>query len=415
MNTTSLQQWLAQNPELAQALTYIGVLLLIVLSYLVAYRIIGRALIHFAGRTESKYDDIVIRHLKPGRVSLYAPLFVIYYFSYLIPSAQESINLGVLFVVLWLTVITFNALLGAINEIYESRKSFSGVAIAGYFDLIKIVAFLVGIILSVSLFTGQSPLGLLAGLGALMAVLLLVFRDTILALVASVQISTNDLVREGDWLEVPSYNADGDVIEINLHQIKIQNWDKTISVVPTYKLMDSSYRNWRGMSESGGRRIKRSIHIDLHSVRFCDDAMLEELKRFDLVRKHIEAEISEYRQQYEARGRDMSDPVNAPRLTNVGIYRAYVEAFLHNHPAIHQEMTLLVRQMAPAPTGLPIEIYVFTTTTDWIEYEFIQAEIFDHLLAVLPEFSLRVFQNRVGGEFKFLPEGVQPLSTTPNQ
>jgi len=414
MNITSVQQWIEQNPILAQALTYIGVLLLIVLSYLIAYRLVGRALIYFAGRTESKYDDIVIRHLKPGRISLYAPLFVIYYFAYLIPSAQESINQGVLFVVLWLTVITFNALLGALNEIYESRKSFSGVAIAGYLDLIKIVAYLVGIILSVSLFTGQSPLGLLAGLTALMAVLLLVFRDTILALVASVQISTNDLVREGDWLEVPSYNADGDVIEINLHQIKIQNWDKTISVVPTYKLMDSSYRNWRGMSESGGRRIKRAIHIDLHTVSFCDDEMIEKLKRFDLIREAVTAKLEEI-EKGDSIFQVGSETIGTHQVTNIGVYRAYIEAYLNNHPAIRKDMTLLVRQLAPIPHGLPIEIYAFTITTDWIEYEAIQAEIFDHLLAVVPEFNMRVFQNRVGGEFKVLPESVRSLSDTSNQ
>jgi miniconductance mechanosensitive channel len=406
MDTTQLQQWLDQNPELAQVLTLIGVLLLIVISYLVAYRLIGRALIYFVKRTESQYDDIIIQQLKPARFSLYAPLFVIYFFAYLIPQAQEYIEKGVLFFILWLSVITFNALLDAINEIYESMRTFSGAAIAGYLDLIKILAYAIGIILSFSLFTGKSPLALLAGLTAVMAVLLLVFRDTILALVASVQISSNDLVREGDWLEVPTYNADGDVIEINLHQIKVQNWDKTISVVPTYKLLDSSYKNWRGMSESGGRRIKRSIYIDLHSVRFCDDDMLEEFRRFDLVHDYIEDELREYRLRYEARGRDMSDPVNAPRLTNVGVYRAYIEAYLRNHPDLRQDMTMLVRQLAPVPTGLPIEIYTFTKTIDWLEYEEIQAEIFDHLLAVLPEFELRVFQNRVGGEFKILPESV---------
>jgi miniconductance mechanosensitive channel len=331
---------------------------------------------------------------------------VIYYFAYLIPTAEGYIQKGVLFVVLWLSVVTFDALLDAANEIYESRRSFSGAAIAGYLDIVKILAYAVGVILSISLLTGESPIALLAGLGALTAVLLLIFRDTILSLVASVQISTNDLVREGDWLEVPAYNADGDVLDINLHQIKIQNWDKTISVVPTYKLLESSYKNWRGMSESGGRRIKRSIHLDLHTIRFCDEAMLEKFKRFDLVRDYIEQQVSEIRQRYEARGLDMSDPVNAPRITNAGIFRAYVEAYLRNHPQIHQEMTLLVRQLDPSPTGLPVEMYVFTKTTEWIEYEAIQAEIFDHLLAVVPEFDLRVFQEPSGTDFESLVSSI---------
>jgi len=406
MDITPLQQWIDQNPELAQTLTYIGVLLLVVISYLVAYHLIGRALIYFAGRTASKYDDIVINRTKPARVSLYAPLFVIYYFAYLIPSAEGTIQTGVLFVVLWLSVVTFDALLDATNEIYESRRSFSGAAIAGYLDIVKILAYAVGVILSISLITGESPIALLAGLGALTAVLLLIFRDTILSLVASVQISTNDLVREGDWLEVPAYNADGDVLDINLHQIKIQNWDKTISVVPTYKLLESSYKNWRGMSESGGRRIKRSIHLDLHTICFCDEAMLEKFKRFDLVRDYIEEQVNEISQRYAARGLDTSDPVNAPRITNAGIFRAYVEAYLRNHPQIHQDMTLLVRQLDPSPTGLPVEMYVFTKTTEWIEYEAIQAEIFDHLLAVVPEFELRVFQEPSGSDFESLVRSI---------
>jgi miniconductance mechanosensitive channel len=406
MDITPLQQWLSQYPNLAQALTYIGVLLLIVISYLVAYRLVGRALIYFAGRTASKYDDIVIKRLKPARVSLYAPLFVIYYFAYLVPAAQEYILKGVLFVVLWLSVITFDALLDAANEIYESRRSFSGAAIAGYLDIVKILAYAVGVILSISLFTGESPVALLAGLGALTAVLLLIFRDTILSLVASVQISTNDLVREGDWLEVPAYNADGDVLDINLHQIKIQNWDKTISVVPTYKLLESSYKNWRGMSESGGRRIKRAIHIDLHSIRFCDDAMLENFRRFDLIRDYVSAKLENVSREMVERKVGKDDHIGVHHLTNVNVFRAYIQAYLQAHPSIRQDMTVLVRQLDPSPTGLPIEIYVFTKTTEWIEYEAIQAEIFDHLLAVVPEFDLRVFQEPSGSDFETLVRSI---------
>jgi miniconductance mechanosensitive channel len=406
MDITPLQQWLSQYPNLAQALTYIGVLLLIVISYLVAYRLVGRALIYFAGRTASKYDDIVIKRLKPARVSLYAPLFVIYYFAYLVPTAQEYILKGVLFVVLWLSVITFDALLDAANEIYESRRSFSGAAIAGYLDIVKILAYAVGVILSISLFTGESPVALLAGLGALTAVLLLIFRDTILSLVASVQISTNDLVREGDWLEVPAYNADGDVLDINLHQIKIQNWDKTISVVPTYKLLESSYKNWRGMSESGGRRIKRAIHIDLHSIRFCDDAMLENFRRFDLIRDYVSAKLENVSREMVERKVGKDDHIGVHHLTNVNVFRAYIQAYLQAHPSIRQDMTVLVRQLDPSPTGLPIEIYVFTKTTEWIEYEAIQAEIFDHLLAVVPEFDLRVFQEPSGSDFETLVRSI---------
>ena len=406
MDITPFQQWIDQNPELAQTLTYIGVLFLAVISYLVAYRLVGRALIYFAGRTASKYDDIVIQRTKPARVSLYAPLFVIYYFAYLIPTAEGYIQKGVLFVVLWLSVVTFDALLDAANEIYESRRSFSGAAIAGYLDIVKILAYAVGVILSISLITGESPIALLAGLGALTAVLLLIFRDTILSLVASVQISTNDLVREGDWLEVPAYNADGDVLDINLHQIKIQNWDKTISVVPTYKLLESSYKNWRGMSESGGRRIKRAIHIDLHSIRFCDDAMVENFRRFDLIRDYVSTKLDNVNREIEERKVGKEDHIGVHHLTNVNVFQAYIKAYLEAHPSIRQDMTVLVRQLDPSSTGLPIEIYVFTKTTEWIEYEAIQAEIFDHLLAVVPEFDLRVFQEPSGSDFESLVRSI---------
>jgi miniconductance mechanosensitive channel len=205
---------------------------------------------------------------------------------------------------------------------------------------------------------------------------------------------------------VPAYNADGDVLDINLHQIKIQNWDKTISVVPTYKLLESSYKNWRGMSESGGRRIKRAIHIDLHSIRFCDDAMLENFRRFDLIRDYVSAKLENVSREMVERKVGKDDHIGVHHLTNVNVFRAYIQAYLQAHPSIRQDMTVLVRQLDPSPTGLPIEIYVFTKTTEWIEYEAIQAEIFDHLLAVVPEFDLRVFQEPSGSDFETLVRSI---------
>jgi miniconductance mechanosensitive channel len=213
-------------------------------------------------------------------------------------------------------------------------------------------------------------------------------------------------VVEGDWLEVPEYNADGDVIDITLHQIKIQNWDKTISVVPTYKILETPYKNWRGMSESGGRRIKRAIHLDLHSIRFCDQPMLDEFRRFDLVREYIDTQLAKIQDRFETRVAGLTDPFYAPRLTNASIYRAYVEAYLHNHPDIRKDMTIIVRQLDPSPTGLPIEVYVFANTTEWEKFEDIQAEIFDHLIAVIPEFGLRVFQEPSGSDFESLVRNI---------
>lgn len=396
----NFQTWLTQNPDMANTLSYVGIGLLIVVSYLIAYHLIARLVIRLATRTAMKYDDIIVARVKPRRLAIVAPLLVINYFAYLAPDDAEAIvRKALLFVTLWLSVVTLNGLLDAMNDIYESRPQFTGEAIEGYIDLVKLLLFAVGVILSISLITGESPLGLLAGLGAVAAVLMLVFRDTILSLVASVQISSDDLVKEGDWLEVPDYNADGDVIEMTLHQIKIQNWDKTISIVPTYKMLETSYKNWRGMSESGGRRIKRAIHIDLGSIRFCDDAMLDKFQRIELIRDYMANKLEEISQWNQERGVDESVLVNGRRLTNVGTFRAYCIAYLRAHPLIHQGMTFLVRQLAPSPTGLPIEIYVFTNTTEWGEYEGIQADIFDHLLAVVPEFGLRVFQEPTGDDF----------------
>jgi miniconductance mechanosensitive channel len=274
------------------------------------------------------------------------------------------------------------------------------VSIQGYLDIVKLLILLSAIILSVSLISGQSPVALLTGLGALTAVLLLVFRDTILSFVASLQISTNDLIKEGDWIEVPSYDADGDVINMTLHTIKVQNWDKTISVIPTHKVMEVSYKNWRGMQESGGRRIKRAINIDLGSIRFCDEEMLSRFRKVGILRDYLDQRLAEIEEERIQKGIEIDSPLDSRQLTNLGTYRAYIEAYLRVQPKIHQEgMTFLIRQLAPGPTGVPLEIYVFTKTTEWIAYERIQADIFDHLLAAAPVFDLRVFQDPTGMDF----------------
>jgi miniconductance mechanosensitive channel len=378
-------------------LQYVIALVLIIGSYIVTGRWLAQALYSIVGETQTTYDDIVVRRLKPRRLALLAPLLTIYIFAYLIPNpeVEQVVRTTMLVLGLWLLILTASGLLDAINDIYESRREFSGVSIKGYFDLLTILFVGIGVILSISLMTGQSPLVLMAGLGALMAVLLLIFRDTILSLVASVQISTNDLVKEGDWLEVPSYNSDGDVVDISLHQIKIQNWDKTISYVPTYKLTDVAFKNWRGMSDSGGRRIKRSIHIDEGTIRFCDSAAVERLKEIELIRDYVEDFVT----AAAAAKDDSGFPARDRGLTNIGAFRAYVSAYLRNHPRVREDMTLLVRELAPSPEGLPIEIYAFTDTVVWNEYEEIQAEIFDHLLAVIPDFDLRVFQQPTGADF----------------
>jgi miniconductance mechanosensitive channel len=388
--------WIQQNPWLTLAL----IAVISVVIFLVVRMFLGRGLTALAGRTETKIDDVLVKKLKPFRIAWLAPLIIIYLLAELEPTYQVWIEKATLFLILWISAFTLNALMDALNVFYESSSSYKGISIQGYLDIVKILVILSGIILSVSLISGQSPLALLTGLGAVTAILLLVFRDTILSFVASLQINTNDLVKEGDWIEVPSYDADGDVINITLHTIKVQNWDKTISVIPTHKIMEVSYKNWRGMQESGGRRIKRAVHIDLASIRFCDEEMLERFRKVDILREYLDQRLAEIEQERVQKGIEIDSPLDSRQLTNLGTYRAYIEAYLRTQPKIHQEgMTFLIRQLAPGPTGVPLEIYVFTKTTEWIEYERIQADIFDHLLAAVPVFDLRVFQEPTGLDF----------------
>jgi miniconductance mechanosensitive channel len=384
------------------------VVLISVAIFVVARCFLARGLTYVARRTKNQYDDIVVQHLHPFRFAWIAPLLVLYYFADLLSASVEVVRQILLFLIMWLVLITVNALLNAANEIYERSSFYRGQSIQGYLDLLKLVMVAVGIILTISLFTGQSPLVLLSGLGAIMAVLLLLFHDTLLSFVASLQIHSNDLVKEGDWIEMPAYAADGDVLNISLHTVKVQNWDKTITVIPTHKLLSTPYRNWRGMQESGGRRIKRAIHIDLNSVRFCDEEMIGRYRQIDLVKDYLEARLAEIVRWDETHGTAAGNPFAGPELTNVGVFRAYVTNYLKRRSDLHQEgMTLLVRQLDPGPTGLPLEVYVFAKTTDWVEYEGIQADMFEHLLAAAPQFDLRVFQEPTGVDFRALV-GAQP-------
>ncbi len=395
MDVTALQTWISANPGLALGAAVIAFLLI----YLLSRLIFGRGLTHVATLTKNKYDDIIVKKLRPYRAALLAPFIVLYVFAYLAPDYQPIIEKTALFFILWLSAVTLNGLIDAINQVYESSPSFTGVSIQGYLDIVKILIIIVSIILSISLITDESPILLLSGLGALTAVLLLVFQDTIMALIASIQISAHNLVKEGDWLEVPSFDADGVVTNMSLHTIKVQNWDKTITVIPTHKIIETAYKNWRGMEESGGRRIMRSIPLDQNSIKFCTPEMIERYAKIDRIAGFV-VERQKSILAYEQRSGAIDSPLDGPQVTNVEIFRAYVEAYLKSHPKIHtRKMDFLVRELAPSSAGLPIEIYVFTKTTKWNDYEHIQAEIIDHLLAAAAFFDLRVFQQPTGSDF----------------
>ena len=294
-------------------------------------------------------------------------------------------------------------LLNALNDIYsENYAEARNRPIKGYLQVIGLFLYVVAGIVVVSVLAGLNPVVFLSGLGALTAILMLVFKDTILSLVASIQIMSNDMIGIGDWVEMPQSNADGDVIDIALHTVKIQNWDKTISTIPTHKFISESFKNWRGMSESGGRRVKRAIHLDLNSIHFLSAEEIDRLSRFEFLHEYLRGKQSELK---VANAREVPGDGVTPdprRLTNVGTFRAYVRHYLLNHPMIHQEMTLLVRQLEPGPKGLPLEIYCFSNDTDWGNYEGLQADILDHLIASLPDFGLQPFQEPSGGDLKAL-------------
>lgn len=301
-------------------------------------------------------------------------------------------NVSTAFIILTIG-IAIAGMLGLANDIYQRRPDAANRPIKGYVQVAKLVIYAAVAILVIGALLDRSPLLLLSGLGAMAAVLMLVFKDTILSLVASVQIGSQDMVRVGDWIEMPQLNADGDVIDIALHTVKVQNFDKTVTTIPTYRLVSESFKNWRAMSESGGRRIKRSLMIDQNSVRFLEEDEVIALRRFALLDEHLDRRTNEIATWNASHA---THQVNARRLTNVGTLRAYMAAYLKDRADISKEMTLLVRQLAPTEHGLPLEIYCFTTTTAWGEYERIQGDIFDHLLAILPVFGLRLFQQPSG-------------------
>ncbi len=400
-----IKNWLDNYPFIKENIALLGVLLFAYLAYLVTKKIIFKIVTGFVKRTKTDLDDILLSEKVLRRISLIAPFLVIINFAYLVPSIEEFIQRFSTVIIIFFILLTLSSLLSGIVEVYEKTGKFKDRPIKGYIQVVKIIMFIFGGILIITALTGQSPWAILGGLGALTAVIILVFRDTILSFVASIQISSYDLVKVGDWIEVPKFGADGDVIDIALHTIKVQNWDKTITVIPTYKLIEDSFKNWRGMQLSGGRRIKRSIYIDQNSITFCDEEMLQRFEKFQLIRDYLKKKKEEIKKYNEDKKFDTTQLINGRRLTNVGTFRAYLKEYLRQREDIHKGLTFLVRHLPPGPERLPIEIYVFATTTKWAEYEDIQSDIFDHIFAVVPQFDLRIFQNPTGHDFKSLSSG----------
>lgn len=398
----NILEWLEKNPLIFSGSKFTLVLIGAFLAYLITKHFLFKGINNLVQKTKTKYDDILINNKILNRIAYIAPLIIIHSFAYVLIEFEEVVYRVTESMMVLFLLLAAGTFLSSLTDILQNTETFKDRPIKGYMQVVKIVMYILGGIVVIGFIAGQEPWQMLGGVGALTAVILLVFKDTILSFVASIQITSYDLVKVGDWIEVPSFNTDGDVVDISLNVIKIQNFDKTISVIPTYKLIDSSFKNWRGMTATGGRRIKRSISIDMASVKFCSEEMLKRFKKFELISNYIDEKSNEVKQYNESKKINIEELVNGRRLTNIGTFRAYLKAYLRQHENISDGLTFLVRQLEPKPDGIPIQIYVFTTTTAWVQYEEIQADIFDHVLAVIPQFDLKIFQNPSGEDFKSL-------------
>ena len=355
--------------------------------------------------SKTQWDDKLVQRNLFHRLSHLAPIIVISFFLPQIwvghPTAVGLIDAFSQIYIMLVVLFVLQALLDAFHDVYRTFEWSKQVPIYSFIQAIKLIVYMVGGVFIVAKLMGKDPSVIFGSLGALTAVLMLVFKDSILGFAAGIHLTTNKMLSLGDWLEMPKYGADGDVIEIGLTTVKVQNFDKTITTIPTYTLISDAFKNWRGMSESPGRRIKRSILIDLNSIRFCDEALLESLASIQAISGYIrekQKEVQAFNQQLVTGGPD--HPANGRRLTNIGTFRAYLVAFLRQHPLINQEMTLLVRQLEPTPRGLPLQIYVFSSDKRWVEYEGIVSDLFDHILSVMKEFDLRAYQEPSGLDFR---------------
>lgn len=386
--TSLLQQWGVQTGSmgtLARGIMIVGILLIAWLVDFFCRRIIVTSIRKVTAKTHNKWDDYLFNDKVLNNLCHLVPPIVVYA---LLPFAFQGqpnfLSFAMKLCWVYITIVSVKLICSFLTSLYtisSEHEKLRERSMKGFYQMLKLVVICIGVIIIVSTLIDKDPLNILAGLGASAAILTLVFKDTIMGLVAGVQLTANDMLRPGDWITMPKFGADGSVLEVTLTTVKIQNWDKTITTVPPYALVNDSFQNWRGMWESGGRRIKRSLNIDMHTVRFC-----------------TEKEMAAYRQEEWMQGFETT----GKQEVNLYVFRHYVEYYLRHHPKVHQELTMMVRQLQPTPEGLPIELYFFSNGTTWIPYERLQAEVFDHLLAVLPNFGLKVFQSPTGLDLQML-------------
>ncbi|EPQ1335042.1 mechanosensitive ion channel family protein [Serratia marcescens] len=403
--TRWLEQFGLEFGGVMSLLMVLGLIVLIsVVIHLVLHRVVLAALQRRGQQSQRVWQQAITQYKLFQRVALLLQGVIISIQATLwLQSGSQTQAVIVTAAQVWIlafTLLSLFSLLDTLLALLRQSPISNQLPLRGIFQGLKLVAAILIGIMIVSLLMGKSPLLLLSGLGAMTAVLMLVFKDPILGLVAGIQLSANDMLKIGDWLEMPKYGADGAVTDIGLTTVKVRNWDNTVTTIPTYALISDSFKNWRSMSESGGRRIKRSLNIDTGSVHFLSEEEQRRLQRNPLLHSYLNVKTQELSQYNQEIAVDLASPLNGRRLTNLGTLRAYLEAYLRAHPRIHQNMTLMVRQLAPTPEGLPLEIYAFTNTTVWAEYESIQADIFDHILAVIDEFGLRVHQTPTGNDMR---------------
>lgn len=362
----------------------------------------------FAKRTRNQWDDLIVERKIINKLMHLIPAILVYIMLPLaLPREEMPTLLGILQMICSIYIVAvilrfINAALNLLLEIYNRKEAFKNKPLKGFVQIIQVLVFFVGFIIIISILIGKSPATLFAGLGASAAILMLVFKDTILGFVAGIQLSANDMLRPGDWITMTKYGADGTVIEVTLNSIKVRNFDNTITMIPPYALVSDSFQNWRGMQESGGRRVKRSINIDMNSVRFCTPEMLEKFRKIALLTEYVDTKQQELETYNKEHNIDGSILVNGRRQTNLGVFRAYLVNYLKSNPDVNKDLTCMVRQLQPTEKGIPMELYFFAATTVWIPYEGIQADVFDHILAILPEFGLQVFQEVSGSDLRHL-------------
>ncbi len=387
-----------------------GIIVLILLIaclliYIIMHKIVLRIMTKIIKGNKMAWDDVLLERRVFQRGIHIIPGMLLYIAAPVFDNAQELLRRLATTYILVAAVFVLNAILDSVDDIYRMKPISKVRPIKGLLQVIKIISYIILTIIGIANLMGQSPLILLSGIGALAAVFSFVFKDSILGFIAGIQLTSNDMLRIGDWIEMPKYGADGDVVDITLNTVKVQNFDKTIVTIPAYALISDSFKNWRGMVEFGGRRIKRSVNIDVNSIGFCTPEMLEKFKKINYLKDYVsgkETELKEYNRKNKS---DQDLLINGRHMTNIGTFRAYIRYYLKNYPELNKDMVQMVRQLPPGENGLPIEIYVFTTNTDWESYESVQADIFDHILSIAGEFGLRIFQNPSGNDLKQINYG----------